>query len=389
MTLKQHGFAPLGIIAGVLLGVLLAKTLDHWPAPVMAGGSGKKAASEQAEIFRNAAKAIGPAVVNVTTRKRVKIREGGGLSMDAHGQLYNARPNIREEMYPRGKGSGFIFDKDNGYVLTNNHVVAEGDSWVVQLADKRMVEAKLVGTDPQTDVAVLKITASELVAANLGDSDSLEVGDWVLAVGNPFGHFDQTVTAGIISAKGRRGMGLADYTDYLQTDAAINRGNSGGPLVDLDGEVVGINTAIFSESGGYQGVGFSIPINTARKIALKLVKGGTVIRGWMGIEVQALSPADIKLLNLSDSGGLQVNDVYLGSPAVKAGILPEDILLTIDGKSVRSPEDVRCAIADMEPGVIVPIVIMRKIEKKMDKKTLRLTVGAQPKNWETYKNRGD
>jgi serine protease Do len=383
LTERRNWPVTIGIIMGVLLGVLLAKTLDHWVFPARAdGANGKKAATEQAEIFRNASKLIGPSVVNITTLARVRFAEGGGLDFDDFGMPFYRRPRIKEGMQPRGLGSGFVFDAENGYILTNNHVVAGGEFFIVRLADKREVEAKLVGADPQTDVAVLKIEGFDLNAAALGDSDAAEVGDWVLAVGNPFGLLEQTVTAGIISAKGRRGLGLSNYEDYLQTDAAINQGNSGGPLVNLSGEVIGINTAIFSRSGGgYQGIGFAIPINQAKKIARKLIETGSVKRGWMGVEVKDTSSPE-KGIAQADTG-TTVEGVYLRGPAQQAGLLPGDVLLEIDGKPVRNAGEMRDLVAEMEPGRKVDVRIKRKDESK----TISVTVGTMPKDWGNVRSR--
>jgi serine protease Do len=373
LTAKRNWSVTLGIVMGVLLGVVLAKTLDYWFYPARADGAdGKKIAIEQAEIFRNASKLIGPSVVNITTLQRVRFQEGGGLDFDDLGTPFYRRPRIKEGLQPLGHGSGFVFDAENGHILTNNHVVANGESFIVRLADKREIEAKLVGADPQTDVAVLKIDGAGLTAAALGDSNAAEVGDWVLAVGNPFGLLEQTITAGIISAKGRRGLGLSNYEDFLQTDAAINQGNSGGPLVNLNGEVIGINTAIFSRSGGYQGIGFSIPINQAKKIARKLIDSGSVQRGWMGVEVKDTLNGPEK----SDNGTL-VDGVYLRGPAQQAGLLPGDTLLEIDGKAVHNASEMRDIVAEIEPGRKVDVRIKRKEETK----SLTITIGAMPKDW--------
>ena len=376
MSRKHNWPLTAGIVLGVVLGVVVSKTMDHWITPVRADGrdghEGKKVATEQSEIFRYAAKTIAPTVVNVTTMQRKRYVVGDG---------FWERQTIQEtkEFYPRGVGSGFVFDAANGYILTNNHVVSEGSAWVVRLSDKREIEATLVGTDPQTDVAVLKIDPANLTAAPLGNSENVEVGDWVLAVGNPFGMLEQTVTAGIISAKGRRGYGITNYEDFLQTDAAINMGNSGGPLVNLNGEVIGINTAIFSHSGGYQGVGFSIPINQARNIAQKLIKNGKVTRGWLGVKVQEMTAPDAKRLNLPLGDGASVEGVFLGGPAKLAGILPGDILVEIDGKPVHGSDDIPNAVADMEPGTVVKVVFKRNDETKR----ASLKVGVQPKDWQT------
>jgi len=364
---------------------VLSKSLDHWPTPVIADAKdnvGKKMAYDQAASFRNASKIAAPAVVNITTLQRVRYREGGGLSFNELGVPFYNRPRIKEGLQPRGVGSGFIFDATNGYIMTNNHVVAEGESYVVRLSDKRELEAKLVGADPQTDIAVLKVDPKDITGASLGDSDTLEVGDWVLAVGNPFGLLEQTVTAGIISAKSRKGVGISNYEDFLQTDAAINPGNSGGPLVNLDGEVVGVNTAIFSRSGGYMGIGFSIPINQARKIALKLIKGGAVTRGWVGVEVQDLKPNEMKTMNVES--GATVEGVYLKGPAHRAGLLPGDIMIKLAGKPVSTSNDIRDVVADLEPGEKIDVQIKRKDETK----TISMVVGSQPKNWGLNKNAG-
>ncbi|MFH0938818.1 MAG: trypsin-like peptidase domain-containing protein [Planctomycetota bacterium] len=378
-VINRNWPVTIGIVIGVLLGVVGAKVMEGWPSPVIAESDkeGHKAITDQAKIFRNAAKTIAPSVVNITTLARIRVAEGGGFGIDNLGVPFYRRPRIKEGLTPRSAGSGFVFDATNGYVLTNNHVVAEGESYVVRLADKREVEAQLIGADPQTDVAVLKIDGDKLTAATLGNSDEQEVGDWVLAVGNPFGLLEQTVTAGIISAKGRRGLGLSNYEDYLQTDAAINQGNSGGPLVNLNGEVVGVNTAIFSRSGGYQGIGFAIPINQARKIALQLIKFGVVVRGWVGIEAKDLTPQESKRLRLTDGIGVSVEGVYLRGPAQRAGLLPGDILLKINNKAIHSASDVRDLVAEIAPETQIKLIIRRHDEEK----TLNLVVGTQPKGW--------
>jgi serine protease Do len=366
----------LGIAFGLALGIIGNRLLDAWPTRVSAvGDEGRKALTEQSASFRAAARAIAPAVVNVTTFARVRYQE-----FDSVWGPFFRRPRIKEGLHPRGVGSGFVFDAKNGYILTNNHVVAGGDSWIVRLNDKRELEARLVGTDPQTEVAVLQVDARDLPEAVLGNSDSVEVGDWVLAVGNPFGLLENTVTAGIISAKGRHGVGISNYEDFLQTDAAINPGNSGGPLVSLNGEVVGINTAIFSRTGGYQGIGFSIPVNQARRIANQLVKSGKVERGWMGVKVKDLSPADMK--QLAVQGGAAVEGVYLRGPAHKAGLLPGDIILQVAGKAVRDSTEIRDMVAEMEPGAKAQVMLLRNDKKQ----TVNMVVAPQPKDWATISN---
>jgi serine protease Do len=377
-NIKKRGSIRWTLIVGLLLGVSLKWSLDYVGSKVYADGTEtKRAATDQAETFRNASKIIAPAVVAITSFQNVRYREGGGIVYDDMGMPFYRQPKIKEGQQPRGIGSGFIFDAENGYILTNNHVVAGAESFQVRLSDKRQLEAHLVGTDPQTDVAVLKIAPGQLTAAPLGDSDALQVGDWVLAAGNPFGLLEQTVTAGIISAKGRRGLGLSNYEDFLQTDAAINQGNSGGPLVNLNGEVIGINTAIFSNSKGYQGIGFAIPISQARSIAKKLIKDGLVKRGWMGVEAQDLSAPEARRLGIPEGTGVSIEGVYMRGPAATAGLLPTDVLLQIDGKSVKSATDMRDLVSELEPGSKVELIVKRNDQNK----TLKLTVGVQPKDW--------
>lgn len=375
---KANWAVPLGIVFGVVLGVVTSKLLDRWPPHVLADG--KKAGSEQSQLFRNAANLIRPSVVNITTYQHVRYQEGGGIGFDYFGMPFYRRPRIKEGNMPRGIGSGFVFDAAKGYIMTNNHVVREGESWVVRLGDKRELEAKLVGTDPATDIAVLKVDATGLTAAALGNSEDLEVGDWVLAVGNPFGFLEQTVTAGIISAKGRHGITGGNYEDLLQTDAAINQGNSGGPLVNVNGEVIGVNNAIISRTGGYQGIGFAIPINQAKRIAEQLVKHGNVVRGWIGVKVQDLSAAESKSLNVD--GGASIEGVFIKGPARQAGVLPGDILLKVDGKAVHNARDISELVADMTPGTKVKLTVRRKLETK----TFDVILASQPKdldmNWD-------
>jgi Do/DeqQ family serine protease len=370
------------ILVGVLVGVATVKLMDGWPnakaegAPQAAGS--KDVFTTQAETFRHAANLIAGSVVNVTTIEKVRMVVGDPEDLFGGFMRFYRNRRIQEGKRIRGFGSGFIFDS-RGYILTNNHVVEGGEEWVIKLADKRELTATLKGADPQTDLAVLQVGAGNLPAATLGDSDKLEVGDWVLAAGNPFGMLEQTVTAGIISAKGRRGLGLSNYEDYLQTDAAINQGNSGGPLVDLNGHVIGINSAIYSRSGGYQGIGFAIPINQARKIAEKLIKSGEVVRGWMGIEVRELKEAEAKRLGLADGVGLSVEGIYMRGPAQKGGIEPDDVVVAIDGHPLRSAAELRDLVADKEPDSKIQVKLFRKGKEK----AVEVLLAAQPRSWGT------
>ena len=271
------------------------------------------------------------------------------------------RGNLRA---PRqfGLGSGVIVSED-GYILTNNHVVENADEIKVGLNDGRELPAKIVGTDSKSDIAVLKLEASDLRPLTLADSDLIEIGDLVLAVGNPFG-IGQTVTMGIISATGRATLGL-DYEDFIQTDAAINPGNSGGALVDAGGRLIGINTAILSRSGGNQGIGFAIPSNLARSIMDSLIENGRVIRGYMGVSIQDVTPTLAKEFDLPEStGGALVAEVTPKSPAEKAGLKSGDVITELNGKPVKDSRHLKLQVAQIAPGVKVPLKIIRDGDEK-------------------------
>jgi len=257
-----------------------------------------------------------------------------------------------------GQGSGFTISPD-GYILTNNHVVGEADRITVKTVDGKELTAKLVGTDPQTDVAVIKVEAEDLPVLPLGDSDSVEVGEWVIAVGNPFG-LAHTVTVGVVSAKGRSAVGIVDYEDFIQTDAAINPGNSGGPLINLAGEAIGINTAIFSRSGGYMGIGFAIPINMAKKIYTQLVEKGKIDRGFLGIMIQDLNADLAGSFGIEDTDGILVAEVQKGSPAEKGGLRVGDVIVELDGEPVKNVGPFRNKIALTAPGTKVKLAVLRE-----------------------------
>ncbi len=254
--------------------------------------------SRSSALFRMATTAVAPAVVHVqTSRFRRGPAQGiPGIPLGGGGRFGRGLENV-------GLGSGVIIDKENGYVVTNNHVIKDADQVVVRLSHGLDVPARVVGADPKTDLAVLKIDAEIKVAAAWGDSDQLDSGDWVLAIGSPFA-IDRTVTAGIVSATERDDLQINEYESYIQTDAAINPGNSGGPLIDLSGKVVGINTAIISQTGGYEGIGLAIPSSMARRVVEALIKEGKVVRGFLGVRIQALTPALAQQFNLPDSKGL-------------------------------------------------------------------------------------
>jgi serine protease Do len=261
-----------------------------------------------------------------------------------------------------------------GLIITNNHVISKADEIKILLSDKREFKAKLIGTDTKTDIAVLKVEADGLHTIPWGDSDGLEVGEFVLAVGNPFG-LNQTVTMGIVSAVGRASMGIAEYEDFIQTDAAINPGNSGGALVNARGELVGINTAIFSQSGGNMGIGFAVPSSMARSILEQLTKNGKVVRGWLGVSIQDLSPELAQQFGISESRGVLVSEVLDDSPAKRAGIDRGDVILEFDGRAVESPTQLRNAVAKTLIGKRATIKFVR--DKRV--KTIEVTIVEQPK----------
>ncbi len=344
-----------------------------------------KAAIEEAirlsRAFAIVAQKAEPAVVFVEVEKTV-VRKGPeefpfpfGNPFDFFGPDFFER--FFQHRFPRkfkqmGAGSGFIVSKD-GYILTNNHVVADADKIIVKLADGREFKAKIVGTDPSSDVAVLKINAKDLPVLPLGDSDKIEVGEWVLAIGNPFG-LTQTVTVGVISAKGRSGVGITDYEDFIQTDAAINPGNSGGPLVNLRGEAIGMNTAIFTRSGGYMGIGFAIPINMVKIIMKQLITTGKVTRGWLGVVIQELNEDLAHSFGLEKPEGALITEVAENSPAAKAGLKPGDVIIAYNGKRVKNVAELRTMVALTQPGTKVKIVIVRNGRRK----ELTVTIGNQP-----------
>ncbi len=337
--------------------------------------------------FAPVIKKVSPGVVKVfTTVKAQKTGFSEGSDMPDFlrrffgGQPQGHGPRGGFDM-PRqqGVGSGVIATKD-GYILTNNHVVDGADEVKVALQDGREFAAKVVGRDPKSDVAVIKIDAKDLPAVPMADSDKVEVGDVVLAIGNPFG-IGQTVTTGIVSAKGRGNMGL-DYEDFIQTDAAINPGNSGGALVDADGRLIGINTAILSRSGGNQGIGFAIPVNLARDVMSSLIKDGHVTRGYLGIMIQDVTPALAKEFKLKDTTGALVGDVTPDSPADKAGLKSGDLLVEFGGKKVTDSRHLKLEVARTQPGQTVPVKILRDGTAK----TLEVTVKTLPGSESVAKN---
>jgi len=325
------------------------------PAPVVPHAQVSHRAIEdlQGALKQSIAK-VGPAVVTVFSSKTVKQRGMPGTPFDF---CFDPRPSGPREFKQEGMGSGFVIDAA-GHILTNNHVVESADEIKVKFSDDREVTAKVVGTDPPTDLALLKIDDPRVTPVALGDSDHLEVGDWVLAIGNPFG-LPQTVSAGIVSAVGRANVGIVDYEDFIQTDAAVNPGNSGGPLVDLQGRVVGINTAIASRTGGNNGIAFAIPINMAKDVVEQLLARGSVTRGHIGIIISDLDPEMAKTFEYTGSKGILVQDVAPDSPASQAGLRGGDIITSLDGQPVTALARFRAEIAKKAPGTAVKLGVWR------------------------------
>lgn len=324
---------------------------------------------ETGKAFSSVTKKVSPAVVFIkATKQRIPASNAQGFG-DLNGQIPDdvlkrffgdAMPPRQMPRQPQpmvGQGSGFIFSHD-GFILTNNHVVGDADKLEVTLQDGRQYTASLVGTDKHTDVAVIKIDEADLPTLPLGDSDAIEVGEWVLAVGSPFG-LSGTVTSGIVSAKKRASMGITDYEDFIQTDAAINPGNSGGPLVNLQGQAIGINTAIVSRSGGYNGIGFAIPMNMAREIVEQLMESGSVTRGFLGVIIQPVTPELARSFKLDETRGVLIGDVSADGPADKAGVRRGDVVVSLDGKPVKDATSFRNQVALIKPGDKARLEVLR------------------------------
>jgi serine protease Do len=377
----RHAFIPGPVVR--LASVAALAALVAAVSPAYAQTNGTQTLRELGGAFSQVAEKASPAVVFITVEK--EVQRGGGPMGGLEGRGMDQLRDFLEQFFggempgmpgpgPRrgpgmrgpgqrmmmGQGSGFIISPD-GYVVTNNHVVGDADVVRVRLDDGREFEAETIGTDPQTEIALIKIDGQNLPTLPLGDSNALDVGEWVVAIGNPFG-LSHTVTAGIVSARGRGSMGLADpgefYADFIQTDAAINPGNSGGPLLNLDGEVVGMNTAILSRTGGSLGIGFAIPINMVEFVTQQLRDTGSIERGYLGVMIQNLDAGLADWFGTTE--GALVSDVSRGSPADKAGIQADDVIVGYDGQDVESVNQLRSRVASTEPGTTVPVMVLRE-----------------------------
>jgi serine protease DegQ len=341
--------------------------LRQAPAPPRAAASGAGTDS-----LHDAVERATPSVVNVFTSKEVRVPRHPLLDDPLFRRFFGDQAPD-EARRATSLGSGVIVSPD-GYILTNDHVVEAADEIEVALPNGNKMLAKVVGNDPDTDLAVLRIDAHGLHAITFGSSDALRVGDVVLAIGNPFG-VGQTVTSGIVSALGRSGLQINTFENFIQTDAAINPGNSGGPLVDARGNLVGINTAIYSRNGGSIGIGFAIPVSTAKMVLEQIVKTGTVTRGWIGVEVQSITQGLADSFKLEESKGVIIAGVLRGGPADKAGVKPGDVLLAVGGKQVEGTPDMLNVVAALVPGSHASLALMRGGKKL----TVEVVVGTRPK----------
>src|SRR5882672_3295405 len=336
--------------------------------PTAASSSGAPASTS----YHGAVQRAMPSVVNISTSKEIRTQRHPLLNDPIFRRFFGEQlPD--EAQRASSLGSGVIVSA-SGYVLTNHHVVEAADEIEVALADGRKLLAKVAGSDPDTDLAVLRVNAENLPAISFGSSEALRVGDVVLAIGNPFG-VGQTVTSGIISALGRTGLGISTFENFVQTDAAINPGNSGGALVDAAGNLIGINTAIFSRSGGSMGIGFAIPVSTAKMVLDQIVKSGTVTRGWIGVEVQEITPPIAESFKLESTRGALIAGVLRGGPADKAGVKPGDVLVEIEGKPVADPAAMLNLIAALAPGSAATM----KVKRQGQDVDASVTVGRRPK----------
>jgi serine protease Do len=355
---------------------LLFTILSLYAVPCLAqpvSGRGQSVAQALSQEFAQVARLVTPTVVNISTTAIVQGTRSPFSSMFGRfcgGDLGDVFGQTPEEV--TSLGSGVLFRAD-GYIITNNHVIANGTQIAVKLSTEIEYQGTVVGTDALSDLAVVHIPATGLPATKWGDSDALQVGEWVIAIGTPRG-LAQTVTAGIISAKGRHDIGLSGYEDFIQTDAAINPGNSGGALVNMGAELVGINTAIASQSGGYEGIGFAIPSNVAQRIAQQLITKHRVVRGWVGIFPRALSAADMRTANPGNPSGVLIARMYRSQPAHRAGLLPNDTILAWGGLPVKSVNELSRMVAEAQIGGKVQVLFNRGGKQY----TMPVEVGERP-----------
>jgi len=364
------------ILIGLTIGLFISSNFD---IQVQSNAQTKEISKTSSDFLSSLGTALSeisesasPAVVNISTSMTVKMQQtpfDQFMNDPFFRKFFGDQPRghgKQREYKTSALGSGVIVS-DDGYILTNNHVIKDADEIKVLLYDKRELEGKIIGADPKTDLAVIKIDAKDLPILRLGDSDKLKVGSVVMAIGNPYG-LNHTITMGIVSAVGRANVGIADYEDFIQTDAAINPGNSGGALVNAQAELVGINTAIFSTSGGYQGIGFAIPSNMAKNVMNSLIENGKVVRGWLGVTIQNLTPDLARHFKIKSKEGVLISDVMEKSPADKGGMESGDLIIKYNGKDVKDSVSLRTMVAQTAPDTKVDVLVIR------DEKEKKLTI---------------
>jgi serine protease Do len=375
----------------VIAGMMLAIGWGGWTS-AFAGDAGISQESVDILTKINRATAeivesVRPAVVNISTTRTVKIQENLSPFFEDpfFRKFFGDRSRAPKERKTASLGSGVIVGS-GGYILTANHVIQGAEEIKVTLYDKREFKGKIIGSDAMTDIGVIKIEADNLPTIKMGDSNKLRVGEKAFAIGSPYG-LSQTVTMGIVSAVGRANVGIADYEDFIQTDAAINPGNSGGALVNVRGELVGINTAIFSTSGGYQGIGFAVPTSMAKAVMDSLISKGKVVRGWLGVTIQNLTPELAKQFQLKEEKGVLIGDVVEGSPAEKGGLRRGDVIMEFEGKKIEDPNQLKNMVASLEIGKEVKIKIIRENKTEIKKVTVsELPLEAQKASKGEYDN---
>ena len=385
------GFVAVVLIAGAVIGLAASSWAGHTvlgsthEVPIYISQAGREANGPKSNAlgFAPLLKPILPAVVSISSSRIVKVPQSPFFNDPFFQQFFGGQsPHAPEEQRERGLGSGVIISPD-GYILTNNHVVEKSTDIKVMLPDKRQFPGKVIGTDPQTDIAVVKIATTGLPTISLGDSSKLEVGDYCFAIGNPFG-VGETATMGIVSATGRNGLSIEDYEDFIQTDAAINPGNSGGALVNALGELVGINTAILSGGGGNQGIGFAIPINMAKYVMDQILKHGKVVRGYIGVGIQDVTPELARVFHVTAEKGALVSNVDPNSPGGKAGLQRGDVITEIDGQPVQGANDLRLKVGTMTPGTTVHL----KVNRNGEMRDLSFALGEAPAGKTAANNAG-
>jgi serine protease DegQ len=360
-TLKPEWLPSRGVLPGAGGSTFMVQAIPENPA-----------ATVRANSYNDAVKRATPSVVNIFTSKEVRTPRNPLLNDPLFRRFFGDQLGDQPER-AASLGSGVIVSA-SGYILTNSHVVEAADEIEVLLADGRKLLAKQVGNDAESDLAVLRVDGEQLPAITFGSSEALRVGDIVLAIGNPFG-VGQTVTSGIVSALGRNQLGINTFENFIQTDAAINPGNSGGALIDANGNLIGINTAIYSRSGGSMGIGFAIPVSTARQVMESIIKTGSMTRGWIGVEVQEITPALADSFKLKDTRGAIIAGVLNNGPADKAGIKPGDVLLGIEDKTVSDPQNMLTLVAGLQPGSTARL----KLRRGQEEKEIKVLVGKRPK----------